>query len=195
MLSSISCFDSEYLIEGGGRKVNLDTSDSGCSSLASRSPSSATSPMMHQPKPQGTTPDLLLWNRDSPDDILVIKQKLADLQGQKLDYEESIRQNDSIGQGIASLVETRATPREVSKFRFHIEDTEKITNLLVSLSGRLARTETSLEYLEESAVTSTMANCESEKVCVYVIHLSGRCSSLLCLFLADTTDSQENKIA
>ena len=122
--------------------------------------------MMHQPKPQGTTPDLLLWNRDSPDDILVIKQKLADLQGQKLDYEESIRQNDSIGQGIASLVETRATPREVSKFRFHIEDTEKITNLLVSLSGRLARTETSLEYLEESAVTSTMANCESEKVCV-----------------------------
>ena len=175
--------------------MNLDTSDSGCSSLASRSPSSATSPMMHQPKPQGTTPDLLLWNRDSPDDILVIKQKLADLQGQKLDYEESIRQNDSIGQGIASLVETRATPREVSKFRFHIEDTEKITNLLVSLSGRLARTETSLEYLEESAVTSTIANCESEKVCVYVIHLSGRCSSLLCLFLADTTDSQENKIA
>ena len=36
---------SEYLIG----KVNLDTSDSGCSSLASRSPSSATSPM-HQTK-------------------------------------------------------------------------------------------------------------------------------------------------
>ena len=39
--------NSEYLI--GTTKVNLDTSDSGCSSLASRSPSSATSPM-HQSK-------------------------------------------------------------------------------------------------------------------------------------------------
>lgn len=139
----------------------MDTSDSGCSSLASRSPSSATSPMMHQSKANETTPDLLLWNRDTPADILLIKQKLADLQGQKLDFEEAIRQNDSLGQGIASLVETRATPREVSKFRFHIEDTEKITNLLVSLSGRLARTETSIEYLEESET----ANCD-EKVCV-----------------------------
>ena len=194
MLSSISCFDSEYLIEGGRNKVNLDTSDSGCSSLASRSPSSATSPMMHQPKPQGTTPDLLLWNRDSPDDILVIKQKLADLQGQKLDYEESIRQNDSIGQGIASLVETRATPREVSKFRFHIEDTEKITNLLVSLSGRLARTETSLEYLEESAASGTStANCESEKVCVSFICQVDVVTTFLVL--VDTTDKQKNKIA
>ena len=108
----------------------------------------------------GATPDLLLWNRDSPEDILAIKQKLNDLQLQKSDFEEAIRLNDSMGQGIACLVETRATPREVSKFKFHIEDTEKITNLLVSLSGRLARTETSIEYLEE---TVTAANCD-EKV-------------------------------
>ena len=44
--------NNEYLI--GGTKVNLDTSDSGCSSLASRSPSSATSPM-HQSKPADQT--------------------------------------------------------------------------------------------------------------------------------------------
>ena len=75
----------------------------------------------------GATPDLLLWNRDSPEDILAIKQKLNDLQLQKSDFEEAIRLNDSMGQGIACLVETRATPREVSKFKFHIEDTEKIT--------------------------------------------------------------------
>ena len=111
----------------------------------------------------GATPDLLLWNRDSPEDILLIKQKLSGLQLQKLDYEEAIRQNDSLGEGIQSLVETRATPREVSKFKFHIEDTEKITNLLVSLSGRLARTETSIEYLEESVTSASASNCD-EKV-------------------------------
>ena len=73
-----------------------------------------------------------------------IEQKLINYNAQKLEIEEAIRKNDSVGQGIASLVETRATPREISKFKFHVEDTEKITNLLVSLSGRLARTESSL---------------------------------------------------
>merc|ERR1719266_2266257 len=120
--------------------------------------------------PMCSPPDLLLWNQNGPGKnspgnmVAQLEQKLLNYNAQKLEIEEAIRNNDALGLGISSLVETRATPREVSKFRFHIEDTEKITNLLVSLSGRLARTETSLEYLEESAVTSTMANCESEKI-------------------------------
>ena len=76
--------------------------------------------------------------------VAQIELKLSNYNSQKLDIEEAVRNNDALGQGITSLVETRATPREISKFRFHVEDTEKITNLLVSLSGRLARTEHAL---------------------------------------------------
>ena len=88
--------------------------------------------------------------------IAQIEQKLLNYNSQKLDIEEAIRNNDALGQGITSLVETRATPREISKFKFHVEDTEKITNLLVSLSGRLART--------EHALASSDYTLESEKV-------------------------------
>ena len=64
-----------------------------------------------------------------------------DYNAQKVEIEDFIRNNDSLGHTISHWVETRASHRETSKFRFHVEDTEKITNLLVSLSGRLARTE------------------------------------------------------
>jgi protein Shroom len=106
-------------------------------------------------------PDLLLWNQSVPEKnspaamIAQIEQKLLNYNSQKLDIEEAIRNNDALGQGIKSLVETRATPREISKFKFHVEDTEKITNLLVSLSGRLART--------EHALASSDYSLESEK--------------------------------
>ena len=76
--------------------------------------------------------------------VAQIEKKLVDFNAQKLVIEDAIRENDALGHGLSSLVETRATQREVSKFKFHVEDTEKITNLLVSLSGRLARTENAL---------------------------------------------------
>ena len=41
-------------------------------------------------------------------------------------------------------MESRATSKEYSKFRLHIEDIDKITSLLVSLSGRLARVESAI---------------------------------------------------
>ena len=106
-----------------------------------------------------STPDLLLWNQNPPppltkksqnDTLIVeIEQKLTDLNAQKLSVEECIRQNEALGQGITCLVETRATSKEHSKFKLHIEDIDKITSLLVSLSGRLARVESSIISLEQ----------------------------------------------
>lgn len=73
-----------------------------------------------------------------------VERKLVDLNRHKIVLEDSIRENDSLGQGLLSLVETRANPREISKFKMHIEDLDKMTSLLVCLSGRLARVESSL---------------------------------------------------
>ena len=81
--------------------------------------------------------------------IAETEQKLTDLNAQKLNVEELIRQNEALGQGITCLVETRATAKEYSKFQLHIEDIDKITSLLVSLSGRLARVESSINDLEQ----------------------------------------------
>ena len=166
----------------------LDSSDSsGCSSLTSRSPTSAaTSPLssLHSGKSDNcqisdnvvgnhdnkfvsigsTPPDLLLWHghrnpenvvntivtvkpeqKSHKEDLIAeIEQKLTDLNAQKLSVEECIRQNEALGQGITCLVESRATSKEYSKFRLHIEDIDKITSLLVSLSGRLARVESAI---------------------------------------------------
>lgn len=149
----------------------IDCSDSGCSSLGSTTTSPMTSGIcttrldsQGSPNllvPMCSPPDLLLWNQSVPDKnspaamVAQIEQKLQNYNSQKLDIEEAIRNNDALGQGITSLVETRATPREISKFKFHVEDTEKITNLLVSLSGRLART--------EHALASSDYSLESEK--------------------------------
>ena len=182
---------------------SLETSDSsGCSSLTSRSPTSATtSPLssLHSGRSEidtntnnniggygtslvnaitqppittkviNTPPDLLLWNRNpsvliqntnpsahaqlsqkSQTETLIAEteQKLTDLNAQKLNVEELIRQNEALGQGLTCLVETRATSKEYSKFQLHIEDIDKITSLLVSLSGRLARVESSINELE-----------------------------------------------
>ena len=46
------------------------------------------------------------------------EQKLTDLNAQKLNVEELIRQDEALGQGITCLVETRATVKEYSKFQF-----------------------------------------------------------------------------
>ena len=118
-----------------------------------------------------STPDLLLWNQNPPpltkksqnDTLIVeIEQKLTDLNAQKLSVEECIRQNEALGQGITCLVETRATAKEYSKFQLHIEDIDKITSLLVSLSGRLARVESSINDLEQDEDDSN-----GQKVSIY----------------------------
>ena len=98
--------------------------------------------------------------------IAETEQKLTDLNAQKLNVEELIRQNEALGQGITCLVETRATAKEYSKFQLHIEDIDKITSLLVSLSGRLARVESSINDLEQDEDDSN-----GQKVSTYSMNI------------------------
>ena len=49
--------------------------------------------------------------------IAETEQKLTDLNAQKLNVEELIRQDKALGQGITCLVKTRATAKEYSKFQ------------------------------------------------------------------------------
>ena len=52
--------------------------------------------------------------------------------------------NEELGAQVARVVEAAAKPNEWLKYKLHVEEIDKITSLLLGLSGRLARTENEL---------------------------------------------------
>ncbi|XP_035209553.1 protein Shroom3-like isoform X2 [Stegodyphus dumicola] len=76
-----------------------------------------------------------------------LTRKLDVLRLERIALQEDIKQNDELGNSLASKLEKIAKPNEVEKFKLHVEELQKITNLLSSLSGRLARAENALLIL------------------------------------------------
>ncbi|KFM59125.1 Protein Shroom2, partial [Stegodyphus mimosarum] len=76
-----------------------------------------------------------------------LTRKLDVLRLERVALQEDIKQNDELGNSLASKLEKIAKPNEVEKFKLHVEELQKITNLLSSLSGRLARAENALLIL------------------------------------------------
>lgn len=52
---------------------------------------------------------------------------------------------------VESMVEAVCKPNEVDKFRMFIGDLDKVVSLMLSLSGRLLRVETTLDTLDAEA--------------------------------------------
>lgn len=78
------------------------------------------------------------------------------------EVEQEIRYNDSLGQSLRTVVEiSDANAHDKEAFRLHVEDTEKITHLLLKLSAQLARVENDLNR--------TPVNSPKENVKFYVI--------------------------
>lgn len=71
------------------------------------------------------------------------------LRSEQLVVSEECRINNELGQNVESHLTVVATLQETSKFRLHIEEIGKITSLLLSLSGRLARVENALIGMAE----------------------------------------------
>jgi protein Shroom len=57
--------------------------------------------------------------------------------------------NDALGHEVAFKVAQKVRPSDSTKFRSYIDDVGYITMLLLSLSGRLARTENALHTIGE----------------------------------------------
>ena len=53
--------------------------------------------------------------------------------------------NEELGRQVTVRVMQSAAPNECEKYKLLVEETDKITSLLLGLSGRLARTENSLQ--------------------------------------------------
>ncbi|KAJ1057341.1 hypothetical protein K5549_022045 [Capra hircus] len=63
---------------------------------------------------------------------------------------EDVQANSTLGDEVEALVKAVCKPNEFDKFRMFIGDLDKVVNLLLSLSGRLARVENALNNLDDS---------------------------------------------
>lgn len=62
-----------------------------------------------------------------------------------------IKMNNALGEEVELLISELCKPNEFDKYKMFIGDLDKVVNLLLSLSGRLARVENVLSSLGENA--------------------------------------------
>ncbi|XP_023370818.1 protein Shroom2 isoform X1 [Otolemur garnettii] len=102
---------------------------------------------------------------DSGSDVdhdLSLKKELIESIGRKLQVLrearesllEDVQANTALGAEVEAIVKGVCKPSEFDKFRMFIGDLDKVVNLLLSLSGRLARVENALNNLDNSASPS-----------------------------------------
>ncbi|KAM4886201.1 protein Shroom4 [Sylvia borin] len=76
-----------------------------------------------------------------------LSRKLVVLQEAQRGLQEDISANGALGEDVATRLQALCTPGEFDKYRLFVGDLDKVVNLLLSLSGRLARVETALGSL------------------------------------------------
>ncbi|KAK2527433.1 Shroom4 [Columba guinea] len=76
-----------------------------------------------------------------------LSRKLAVLREAQRGLQEDISANGALGEDVATRLQALCTPGEFDKYRLFVGDLDKVVNLLLSLSGRLARVETALGSL------------------------------------------------
>lgn len=78
-----------------------------------------------------------------------LSKKIAILTNEQGLIVEETTANDLLGIDITSKVSEKIRPVDASKFRSYVDDVGHITMLLLSLSGRLAKTENDLQIIDE----------------------------------------------
>ncbi|XP_053562433.1 protein Shroom2 [Bombina bombina] len=108
--------------------------------------------MQEQQHPQENSEDELDHNLSEKKQELIdsISRKLQVLRDARETLLEDIQCNNALGEEVEVIVKEVCKPNEFDKFRMFVGDLEKIVNLLLSLSGRLARVENALNNLDET---------------------------------------------
>lgn len=108
--------------------------------------------------------------------VIRLTKQLVALTNDRTAISDQSTTNDLLGTDISSVVANKVRPSESTKFRSYVDDVGHITMLLLSLSGRLARTENSL-YATTDATEKVKKKNKSSPT-----HAS-RCISILIIFL------------
>ena len=105
-----------------------------------------------------------------------------------------IKMNNALGEEVELLISELCKPNEFDKYKMFIGDLDKVVNLLLSLSGRLARVENVLSSLGENAnseervrICTTVASWSFSvtRICLYKLgppqaHRQAGASLILC---------------
>lgn len=94
-----------------------------------------------------------------------IGRKLQVLRQARQSLREDMQANSALGDEVEALAKAVCKPNEFDKFRMFIGDLDKVVNLLLSLSGRLARVENALNNLDDGTAPGdrvTMARADLE---------------------------------
>ncbi|XP_077032943.1 protein Shroom3 isoform X2 [Agelaius phoeniceus] len=103
------------------------------------------------PEEVGEEEELLDINEKKAELIGSLTHKLEILKEAKEGLLEDIKMNNALGEEVELLISTLCKPNEFDKYKMFIGDLDKVVNLLLSLSGRLARVENVLSSLGDNA--------------------------------------------
>jgi len=92
-----------------------------------------------------------------------LTNKICVMKEEKSALQEEIKQNELVGQKLVQLVSGVAQLAEIDKMKLHIAEMDKMTALLVSLSGRLARVETEMEAMAAVADTDEKKSLQRKR--------------------------------
>lgn len=82
--------------------------------------------------------------------VASIGRKLEILRAEHEAIKDEMRLNHDLGAEVTSRVEAMARLAESEKYKLHVEEIDKITSLLLGLSGRLARAENALTTVDDN---------------------------------------------
>ncbi|NWX89818.1 SHRM3 protein, partial [Nothoprocta pentlandii] len=103
------------------------------------------------PEEAGEEEELLDINEKKAELIRSLTDKLEVLKEAKEGLLADIKMNNALGEEVEQLISELCKPNEFDKYKMFIGDLDKVVNLLLSLSGRLARVENVLSSLGENA--------------------------------------------
>uniref|UniRef100_H0YTY0 Shroom family member 3 n=1 Tax=Taeniopygia guttata TaxID=59729 RepID=H0YTY0_TAEGU len=103
------------------------------------------------PEEVGEEEELLDINEKKAELIGSLTHKLEILKEAKEGLLTDIKMNNALGEEVELLISTLCKPNEFDKYKMFIGDLDKVVNLLLSLSGRLARVENVLSSLGDNA--------------------------------------------
>ncbi|XP_077131833.1 protein Shroom3 isoform X2 [Ranitomeya variabilis] len=95
--------------------------------------------------------------------IASINHKLEILKHSKKRLLVDVKLNKSLGEEMEVLIEKLCKPNEFDKYKMFIGDLDKVVNLLLSLSGRLAKVENVLSTFGENTSAEERNTCNEKK--------------------------------
>ncbi|XP_012506422.1 PREDICTED: protein Shroom3 [Propithecus coquereli] len=92
-----------------------------------------------------------------------LTHKLETLQEAKGSLLVDIKLNNALGEEVEALIRELCKPNEFDKYRMFVGDLDKVVNLLLSLSGRLARVENVLSSLGDDASSEERSSLNEKR--------------------------------